>query len=64
MERAEEDARVAQEAAEDGAGEMGEERKRYYSPAEVRKNKGCIGCGGAGAAIALLTLAIVLIALL
>lgn len=23
------------------------ERKRYYSPSEIRKRKGCIGCGGA-----------------
>jgi hypothetical protein len=39
-------------------------RKRYYSPSEVRRKQGCIGCGGmilavpflmalAGAAVAL-----------
>lgn len=22
-------------------------RKAYYSPSEIRKRKGCIGCGGA-----------------
>lgn len=41
-----------------------ERRKKYYSPSEVRKRKGCIGCGGAGALAALalaLAFAIVLL---
>ena len=57
------EAQEAEEVLEQAAPEE-EERKRYYSPAEVRKNKGCIGCGGAGAVIALITLAAALIALL
>jgi len=36
-----------------------ERRKKYYSPSEVRKRKGCIGCGGAGA-LATLALALAL----
>lgn len=26
----------------------GGKRKRFFSPSEIRKRKGCIGCGGAG----------------
>jgi hypothetical protein len=37
-----------------------ERRKRYYSPSEVRKKKGCIGCGGAGV-IAILAAALIIV---
>ena len=38
-------------------------RKRFYSPSEIRKRKGCIGCGGAVLIVPLLlTLAGVAIA--
>jgi hypothetical protein len=39
------------------ADDVEEKRKKYISPAEVRKNKGCIGCGGAGVIMALMTVA-------
>ncbi len=35
-----------------------ERKKRYYSPGEVMKKRGCIGCGGMGI-IAILTAVIV-----
>ena len=50
------DTRESKEAADPGGRER---RKRYYSPSEVRKRKGCIGCGGAGV-IATLILALAL----
>ena len=58
---------VAQEAADEVAGiveDAEEKRKKYYSPSEVRKRKGCIGCGGAGVLLALTILALALFALL
>jgi hypothetical protein len=68
VEAAAEDIReAAKEAADDVAGiveNAGEKRKKYYSPSEVRKRKGCIGCGGAGVLLALSIVAVSLIALL
>jgi hypothetical protein len=59
------DAKDAVEDAVSGVAEdVEEKRKKYISPAEVRKNKGCIGCGGAGVIMALITVAIALVALL
>jgi len=36
-----------------------EKKKRYYSPNEVMKKKGCIGCGGMALALALMAAALV-----
>jgi hypothetical protein len=53
-----EDAAVdAADEVKDFAEDVEEKRKKYMSPAEVRKNKGCIGCGGAGVIMALMTVA-------
>ena len=52
-------------AATGGDRESGreEKRKRYYSPNEVMKRKGCIGCGGAGVLVALSALALLVVLL-
>ncbi|MHB1319726.1 MAG: hypothetical protein ACYCYF_14025 [Anaerolineae bacterium] len=44
----------------DFAEDVEEKRKKYISPAEVRKNKGCIGCGGAGVIMALMAAAMII----
>ena len=53
-----EDARSDQ-ASQEVSGEE-PKKKRYYSPNEVMKEKGCIGCGGMALATLLLIVGLVL----
>jgi hypothetical protein len=41
-----------------------EPKKRYYSPGEVMKKKGCIGCGGMALAIPLLAAILLVVAVI
>ncbi len=41
-----------------------EKRKKYYSPNEVMKRKGCIGCSGGAGIFAILIIILVLVAVL
>ncbi|MEN8207633.1 MAG: hypothetical protein ABFR50_00125 [Candidatus Fermentibacteria bacterium] len=45
-------------------GDQEEKRKKYYSPNEVMKRKGCIGCSGGAGLITILVIALVLTILL
>ena len=60
-----EKAEEVKEAAADilEGGDKGK-RKKYYSPSEVMKRKGCLGCGGGAGVVALVVAVVLIVALL
>ncbi len=52
-----------QEAQPVQQAEEPEKKKAYYSPQEVMKKKGCIGCGGMVLAIALMAVGVLILAI-
>jgi hypothetical protein len=63
-----EDLQAAKETVDEAVNQIQapkpERKKRYYSPGEVMKKKGCIGCGGMGIIAALAAVIIAVLAII